>query len=235
VPGARAPAADQLLLGFDDGGRSRLPARIAPMVPGEGPEPFDDDAWFFEPRWPGEPATLLVEGGRARFAPGQLADPMGAFPELAAIPRQLAGDELALVGTLLVLDAEGRPDRELLRRRLADPSAVGGTGALVVSDLLHADGVSLSGWPFAQRRARLLELLADGERCVVNRGLRGEGRTLAEAAASMGLTSIDARRLSATWRSGPAADAWLRLPVLTPPEEVTRPLLVLLQRLPLEG
>jgi hypothetical protein len=70
---------------------------------------------------------------------------------------------------------------------------------------------------------------------VVNRGLRGEGRTLAEAAASMGLTSIDARRLSATWRSGPASDAWVRLPVLTPPEEVTRPLLVLLQRLPLEG
>jgi bifunctional non-homologous end joining protein LigD len=205
------------------------------MLPGEGPEPFDDDGWFFEPRWPGEAATLLVEGGRARFAPGHLADPLGAFPELAAIPRQLSGDDLALVGTLLVLDADGRPDRELLRRRLGDPTAVGGSGALVASDLLYADGLSLAGWPFAQRRARLLELLADGELCVVNRGLRGEGRMLAEAAASMGLTAIDARRLSAPWRPGLGTDAWLRLPVLTPPVENTRPLLVLLQRLPLEG
>jgi bifunctional non-homologous end joining protein LigD len=205
------------------------------MVPVAGPAPFDDDGWFFEPWWPGTPATVLVEDGRLRIAMDQLADPSGAFPELAVLPRQLAVDGVALAGTLLVLDHAGRPDRELLRQRLASPEGQPGTGAFVASDLLWADGVALTGWPFAQRRARLLELLSDSDRAMASRGLRAEGRVLAEAVASMGLDAISARCLSAPWRAGPAPDAFLRLPVLAPTAAETRPLLVLLQRLPLDG
>jgi hypothetical protein len=51
----------------------------------------------------------------------------------------------------------------------------------------------------------------------------------------MGLSAISARRLDAPWRSGPAGDAWLRLPVSETPATPARPLLVLLARLPLEG
>ena len=55
---------------------------------------------------------------------------MAAFPELASIGGQFADDQLIVDGTLLVLDDEGKPDADLLRRRLADPATRDGTPAL---------------------------------------------------------------------------------------------------------
>jgi bifunctional non-homologous end joining protein LigD len=137
-------------------------------------------------------------------------------------------------GTLLVLDTDGRPDPPALRRRLADPDDRGGTGAFIAADLIHRDGRSLVDMPFAGRRGALLEIVADGDRFLSSRGLHGEGRTLADAAASMGIDGISARRLDASWRSGVAPDAWIRLPVVGTTVGPVRPLLVLLQRLPLD-
>jgi len=205
------------------------------MTPATGAAPFDDEGWFFEPWWPGRPVIARIEGGRLRLAMEQLlADPTESFPELRTLVDQVTTDSVALVGTLLVLDRDGRPDPDLLRARLADPTSRAGIGAFVVSDLPWADGRPLGDWPFAQRRARLLEVLADGDRAMASRGLRGEGRTLATAVASMGLDAISARRLSARWQPGVAGEAFLRLPVLAPTAAETRPLLVLLRRLPLD-
>lgn len=204
-----------------------------PMAPGEGEAPFDDPAWFFEPWWPGTPATIVMAHDGMRLL-GQLGDPLAAFPELAGVPTQVGARSAVVPGTLLVLDAEGRPDAAALHRRLADPSDRPGTGAFIAADLLEQDGELLTDEPFSTRRARLLELVTDGDRFLASRGLHGEGVTLARAAAAMGIGAVSARHLDAPWRPGPAPDAWLRLPVEGQPTRVTRPLLVLLQRLPLD-
>jgi bifunctional non-homologous end joining protein LigD len=162
-----------------------------------------------------------------------LSDPLIAFPELASIAAGLKGDRLIVAGTLLALDEEGIPDERLLRRRLAaQPSGIA-EGAFVASDLLYLDGQPLARKPFVERRRRLSGILRDGPHHVLSRGLVGEGRTLAHAVAGLGLHALSARRLDASWRSGPAGDAWLRLPVSETPATETRPLLVLLERLPL--
>jgi bifunctional non-homologous end joining protein LigD len=203
------------------------------MLPLDGDAPFDDPDWFFEPWWPGASALAWVEDFHARFLLEHLADPSAAFPELAEIGADFADDQLIVEGTLLVLDAEGRPDAELLRRRLAEPGTLAGTPAFVASDLLYDLGQPLIGLPFEERRARLAGVLSDTERCVVSRGLRGEGTTLAEAIASMGLAELSARRLAARYRPGVRDESWLRLPVVEAPAVPTRPLLTLLRRLPL--
>lgn len=199
-----------------------------------GAPPFDDEGYFFEPWWPGARAFAFADGGRLRLQIDHLADPLSTFPELEVIGTQLAADGVVLDGTLLVLDDEGRPDTELLRRRLADPAARGGEAAFVASDLLWVGGEELSERPFQERHARLGDVLRDGRLCVVTRGLRGEGVTLAEAVASMGLSAVSARRLAGGYHGGDAGDDWLRLPVIETPAPVTRPLLVLLNRLPLD-
>ena len=203
------------------------------MVPVVGEAPFDDSDWFFEPWWPGTPALAYVEDFRVRLKIGHLADASTAFPELSAIGADFADDQLIVEGTLLVLDDEGRPDAELLRARLADPDSRSGSPAFVASDLLYDLGRPLLGLPFEERRLRLGGVLSDTDRCVISRGLRGEGTTLAAAVTAMGLSEISGRLLGAHYRPGVADGTWLRLPVVQTPAVATRPLMALLQRLPL--
>jgi bifunctional non-homologous end joining protein LigD len=210
-----------------------LPYRVRPMTPVEAPAPFDDPDWFFEPWWPGAPTLCFLQGDHVRLQTAHMADPAVAFPELAVVRDSFAGDGLVVEGFLLVLDEEGRPDQELLRERLSEDAYAGGQPAFVASDLLYEDNRPLLSRPFGERRERLAGQLTDTDRCVVSRGLRGEGLTLAAAVASMGIGEISARLLSAPYRPGTSNEAWLRMPVVVAPAPQVRPLLVLLQRLPL--
>jgi bifunctional non-homologous end joining protein LigD len=203
------------------------------MLPMAGERPFDDPDWFFEPWWPGASTLAYIEDGRVRLQTEHLADPLEAFPELSAIAAQFVDDGLIVEGALLVLDDEGRPDAELLRSRLAGHAERRGVAALVASDLLYASGRPQFDLPFEERRRRLARVLTDGDRCVISRGLRGEGTTLAEAISSMGLGEISARLFGAAYRPGARDDSWLRIPLVEEPVAPTRPLLYLLQRLPL--
>ncbi len=236
---ARVRAApDQLALALDalvtPGDTGRSDAWSEPMLPGAGEGPFDDAAWFFEPWWPGIQAMVVIEGTHLSLRTTQLSDPLPAFPELATMPQQVAARQAVIVGTLLVLDADGRPDPDALRQRLADPDARTGSGAFIAADLIGWEQRPLINQPFATRRSSLLEVVADGDRFLVSRGLHGEGETLASAAAAMGIDGVSARRLDAPWHPGMASEAWLRLPVAATTVGPVRPLLVLLQRLPLD-
>lgn len=224
----------QLRLGLEAGPPGLAAAHLPFRVVTPGPEPFDDAGRFFEPWWPGTHACLRLEETRVRLETEHLVEADAAFPELAGVSEQVAAPSAVLEGTLMVLDGSGRPDGALLRRRLDDPADHAGEAAFVASDILALDGLDLAPLPFAERRGRLLGILADGRHAVASRGLRGEGLTLAAAVASLGMDAISARRLDAPWRPGPAGDAWLRLPVAVAPAVEQRPLLVVLSRLPLD-
>jgi bifunctional non-homologous end joining protein LigD len=237
VPGPREPASGQLplSLGGDDAQPPELPSRLALPLPADGYAPFDDEAYFFEPWWPGAHATLKYERGQVVLSTEHLADPLIAFPELAEVARQLRADRLIIEGILLALDAQGRPDTTLLRQRLSGGDSAGGSaeGAFVATDLPYLEGQSLARQPFVERRRRLAAILEDSDHCVLSRGVVGEGRMLGRAVASLGLPAISARRLDARWKGGHAGDAWLRLPVVERQPSPSTPFLVLLERLPL--
>ncbi|MFV2065021.1 MAG: hypothetical protein ACC726_16140 [Chloroflexota bacterium] len=221
--------------GADSETGSTLPARLALRAATEGGAPFDDGAYFFEPWWPGAHAWLRRSGDRLEIRSEHLSDPLAAFPELRSLGAQLSADEVVVEGTLLALDADGRPDVGLLRRRLGGIPRPNdhGEGAFVASDLLYLDARSLKGQPFSARRERLANVLADSDHCVLSRGLVAEGVTMGHAVAALGLDAISARRLDARWRPGMAGDAWLHIAVSDEPAKPTRPFLVLLEKLPL--
>ena len=225
---------NQLDLSIPGAGGGRLPDRVPVMQPSTAAGPFDDSAYLFEPWWPGARAQAWVEGGRlTRIRAEGIADAMTAFGELAdELPDRLMEDDVILDGWLLALDQGGWLDQDLLRARLeGDRSA--GRPAFVACDLLWSRGAPWGRRRFAARRRHLEAVLLDGDRCVVSHSLRGEGTLLAEALARFGLRSLSARRLDARHRSGPAGDAWLRLPI-APAVHTERPRLALIQRLPLE-
>ena len=157
------------------------------------------------------------------------------FPDLAAELADLTADGLIVEGTLLALDAEGRPDVALLRRRLRGYRQAAAEGAFVASDLVYLEGRSLSRKPYAERRRMLVSAVQDSAHRAVGRGLPGEGVTLGRAAAALGLGDISGRRLDSGWKAGAAGDAWLRLAVTQEPASPTRPLMVLLEKLPLDA
>jgi len=234
----RIPPAQTLPLEFAPS-TSRLPERIAPMRPTDGQAPFDDARYFFEPWWPGVRAFVLVEDGAVRLRAEALADPTPAFPELAGVAGLVRGGGVVLDATLMVLDARGRPSRTLLERRLrgggggsVDRADRAGTAAVVASDLLYLDGTSLAGRPFGERRGELAALLAPSPWFLAGRGFVGDGTTVAEALGAMGFRALSARRLDAPLRTGPAGDAWYRVPVVARPRELP-PLLAVFRRLPL--
>lgn len=225
----------QLGLPIDDAdGASRLPPRVVPMQPSPGVGPFDDPGYLFEPWWPGVRALAWVEDGRlTRLRAEGLADALTAFAELAdELPERLLADGVILDGWLLALDEGGWLDPALLRARLAGDRGAGRPG-FVAGDLLWCGGAAWTRRPFQARRRQLEAVLLDGDRCVVSHALRGEGTLLAEALARFGIGAMSARRLDARHRAGSAGDAWLRVPVEVA-AIVERPMLALIQRLPLE-
>lgn len=202
------------------------------MEPTDGAAPFDDPGYRFEPWWPGVQVIVSVDGSAVRLAARDLSAPLASFPELAALARLVEGDGAVLDGTLLVLDAAGRPDPDLLRERLAYPEVHDGSVALVLSDLLWAGGRDVTRLPFAARLERLGGLLRESEWCMAGRGFVGEGLAVAAALESMGLPHMSARHLDSPYRPGPSQGAWLRLPLHpSPPDPERRPTLALLQRL----
>jgi bifunctional non-homologous end joining protein LigD len=224
----------QMSLALDDAtvGASGLP-NLGWRVAQDGDTPFDDDERFFEPWWPGAQAFLRLDGDRLELRTEHLSDPLAAFPDLRRLGSDVLAEQAIIEGTLLALDDEGRPDATLLRRSLTTHDAAPATGAFVATDLPWLDGNDMRRDPYAERRRVLSTILHETEHAVVNRGLIGEGVTLARAVASMGLSAISARQLSGHWQAGKARDAWLRLRVIDPTAGRARPFLVLLERLPL--
>lgn len=213
-----------------------LPSRLGFPAATEGGRPFDDDERFFEPWWPGAHVFLCRSGDHVEIRTEHLSDPLSTFPELRSVAQGLTADGIIVEGTLLALDAEGRPDARLLRRVLNSGGPTDAAdGALVISDIVYVEGRSLARHPFVERRRRLASLLPASDRCVLSRGLVGEGVTLGRAVAELGLTAISARRLDGRWRPGDAGDDWVRLRIDEPATLPTRPFLVLLERLPLAG
>ena len=227
----------QLHLPIDGSGDDTpaLPARLAFPIASEGGRPFDDDAFFFEPWWPGTHAFLRRSGGTLEMRTEHLSDPLAIFPELRQSLEGLDREGVIIEGTLLALDDRGRPDTGLLRRRLRGASGpdVIAEGAFVASDLPYLDGKPLSRMAFVERRRRLAALMPTTDHCVLGPGLVGEGLTLARAVADMGIGALSARRLDGHWKGGDAGDAWLRLELHDQPASETRPFLVLLETLPL--
>jgi bifunctional non-homologous end joining protein LigD len=224
-----------LTLGGDDQDEPGLPEKLPFPVAVKAGRPFDDDSFYFEPWWPGAHAFLRREGDRLELRLEHLADPLTAFPELASDLAALSADGIIVEGTLLALDGEGRPDQALLRRRLEGTVSGIAEGAFVASDLIYLEGRSIARKPFAERRRMLLATIGGGSHHVVSRGLSGEGVTLGHAAASMGLEAISARRLDGRWKGGRETDGWLRMHVTEPPAAEVRPLMVLLEKLPLDA
>lgn len=203
------------------GGLPTRPGQIEPEQATPCEAAFDDPEWRFSVDWQGMRAVLRAgEEGAVRIHDERLGDVTARLPEIAAAGAiALHGRAAALDGVVAVLDADGCPDLPALAARLwssptaaarrAQPAA--SPAVMLVTDLLHLDGVSLHAWPFDRRRQALTALLAPTPLLQLPDWVDGQGRALAAAAAERWLPAVLARHGSAAYHHGATSPQRLRV------------------------
>jgi bifunctional non-homologous end joining protein LigD len=215
-------------------------------------EPFDSDEHVFEPSWGGCRALAFIDLDAADRRPRlRLLDEAGRdmaphLPELTSTIPDLVGDLPAILdGELVMPDRDGRMDHDALEARLAGGKAKGFSPVYLVFDLLWAAGMPIIAQPLLRRREHLARIVRPGAELVVLPGVVRDGLDLYFAVAQQGLRGVTARHLRSPYLPGRRSDLWrwiptrpgeipLRLLPDPPDTTVPRPVLALIQRLPLD-
>jgi bifunctional non-homologous end joining protein LigD len=239
---------DQLSLSLS-GDVANLPPPMRPMMPRSGEAPFDSLEHVFEPVWGGRRVLAYVEPGRADKPSLRLFDANGHdlapyFPELAYITELVADPPAVLDGELVVPDKSGRMDVDALNRRLADDPTNRSAAVYLAFDVLWVAGRPLLAQPLVKRREMLAKALTATPELVIVPGVVGDGRELHFAVAQQGLAGVMARHLRSPYLPGRHSELWRWIPtqpgevrlrlVPDPAPTVARPVLALIQRLPLD-
>jgi bifunctional non-homologous end joining protein LigD len=214
--------------------------------------PFDSEEHVFEPSWGGRRALAFIELDRSDRRPRlRLLDESGRdmapqLPELASTIPDLVGDLPAIVdGELVMPDRDGRMDPDALEVRLAGGQTPGFSPVYLVFDLLWAAGMPIIAHPLLRRREHLARIVRPSAELVVLPGVVRDGLDLYFAVAQQGLRGVTARHLRSPYLPGRRSDLWRWIPtrpgetplhVVPDPTDApaSRPMLALIQRLPLE-
>jgi bifunctional non-homologous end joining protein LigD len=194
----------------------KLPTGLRPMLARPFPEPFDSDAHLFEPMWGGARALALI-GPAAEPGAGDVVlvaedGTSGPAPlELAGLAARVQARSAVLDGEIVVVDEDGRLDRDELGRRLGGEP--GKPLSYLAFDLLHLDGRSLLNLALDRRRQLLRQVLRPGDEIVAVPAMADEGRALFEAVAGQGLFGIRARQRSSPYLPGIRSRMWRSIQV----------------------
>jgi ATP-dependent DNA ligase len=241
---------DQLDLSLT-GDVAHLPRSMRPMLAKPIDAAFDSDEHVFEPRWGGRRALAFIEPSRAPRGPRlRLIDDNGRdlapfLPELATLP-DLVGDLPAIVdGEIVLPDKTGRMDAEGMAARLAGRRTTGAVPVYLAFDLPWAGGRPIIAQPLLRRREHLARIVHSSAELVVLPGVVRDGIDLYFAVSEQGLHGMMARHLRGPYLPGRRSELWRwiaaqpgEMPLHAVPDPVseppTRPILALIQRLPLE-
>lgn len=224
------------------------------MLPRPTAAAFDSPDHLFEPSWGGRRALAFIEPADAatglRLLDRRGRDLAPRLPELASLATAVAEPPAVLDGEIVIPGPTGRADPLALAARLG-PGARRRLvpGALyLVFDLLYLGGRPLVGLPLARRRDLLARAVRPGPELVVVPALVGAGRDLFQATVAQGLPGLLARHLHSPYLAGRRSSLWRSIDAVAggltdesvdegaeqDRETSARPVLALLQRLPLD-
>ncbi|MBE1485491.1 non-homologous end-joining DNA ligase [Plantactinospora soyae] len=180
-----------------------------PTVPG----------WLYEFKWDGVRAVGDLAANSLRLYARSGVEITAAYPELAALGRQLAErvDDAVLDGEVVVLTEQGQPSFTALAERMhvRDPGraarlAVSLPVTYMIFDLLRRNGEDLTGWPYQRRREALESLGLGGPRWAVP-PVFPDGLATYQAAGEHGLEGVVAKRVDSVYRPGVRSPDWLKV------------------------
>jgi bifunctional non-homologous end joining protein LigD len=173
--------------------RSTLPV-VEPVLLTAHPDPFNDPAWLFEPKYDGYRGLLYVTRRGCWFR-SKRGNVLERFQQLCYwVREELPVKEAILDGVVVALDGEGRQNIKAL---------LTGRGNLhyAAFDALWIDGRDLRALPL-KRRKRALMGLVPATTTVVSQvfSIEERGRDLFDVAERLDLEGIVAKRLADLYR-----------------------------------
>ncbi len=173
--------------------------------------------WVYELKYDGYRAIATLDEGEVWIASRNGKDWTDHFAIVAAALSHVRAKTAVFDGEIAYVMEDGRTDFQKLQNSLAtlatQRARSGDTGRLVyfVFDLLHYDGVDLTGEPLEVRKDKLRTILAgEGPPLKLGDHVRGNGVEFFAQACKLGLEGIIAKRADKPYRAGRGPD-WVKV------------------------
>jgi len=186
-----------------------------PMLAVLVPEPFDSDAYLYEPKLDGMRAVAYIEGGKKTIINRYGRDVTDKFPE---IDIQIRTDQAVLDGELVCLDEEGIPRFHKMQTRMnrtkldgIKRAAEANPAAFAVFDILERGGKAVLDMSLVYRKEVLDTTLRETHNMYPLMWQVGDGVDYFKGLTALGWEGIMAKRLDSTYIEGGRTKAWVKL------------------------
>ncbi len=199
-------------------GPDPAPSGVAPMLAKAATVlPVGAD-WAYEMKWDGVRALVYVDDGRVRITSRNGRDVTAGYPEFASLTDAVAPVPVLLDGEIVALNEHGRPDFQLLQRRMhvRDEARLRtlrleAPVALILFDVLWLDGHLLTGLPYTHRRSTLEALRLSADSWQTPPASIVDGPATLAASRALGLEGVVAKRTDSRYETGRRTGAWLKI------------------------
>ena len=163
--------------------------------------------WLHEMKYDGYRLLVAVGGGEARAYTRSGLDWSEKFDAIVQAAAKLDVGSALLDGEAVVLDADGRSSFQALQGALKGAPA---TIDYYAFDLLELNGEDLTGLPLTDRKAKLREILPDGDpRIRYSEHIVGNGEKLLHNFCDAGLEGVISKLANAKY-VGSRAGSWVK-------------------------
>lgn len=163
-------------------------------------------AWLYELKLDGYRALVIKDGDAVEIRSRNNKSLTAMYPAIAVAARRLKADSLVIDGEVVAVDREGRPSFQALQHRAEHP---GHAIAYYAFDLLHLNGVDLTGSSLERRIAQLPALLR-GSGLLLSEPLAGTAAEIVDAVRRLGLEGVIAKRRDSRYHTGARSLDWLK-------------------------
>lgn len=193
----------------DEAPESPFPETVSPMLATLVDKPFDEPGWCYEIKWDGYRAVALSNEGNVKIVSrNNKSFDEKFYPVFDAVKEWNVN--AVIDGEIAVLNESGISNFGSLQNWRSEAD-----GELIyyVFDLLWLDGRDLMGLPLSQRRELLQQILPEEGIIRMSKTFTASGSEFLEAAASMGLEGIIAKKEDSEYRPGERSREWLKIKV----------------------
>lgn len=194
------------------------PPAFRPMLAEGGHEPFDDPAWWFEPKLDGVRSLAYTTTDSTKLVTRTGRDVTSRYPELRMVHELVDQVNAVLDAEIVAFDEEGRNSFEALQQRMnlsnereIERAARTSPVAMVGFDLLWLDGRDTTGLTLEERRELLRGIVEEDPRLRLITHVEGAGIDFARIAREHGLEGVVAKRTGSRYRPGRRSSDWRKI------------------------